>query len=91
MVGRGFRKWVRFQDGRYLSRRPHNDIDWLPNMGKQARFKVRLHFRRRSLAVKDNIAAGDVGPNAKEPGVRAHGLEIGHREFAGAPNIHRTQ
>jgi hypothetical protein len=60
-------------------------------MAVASRLKVRLGLRGSCFALKNNIAAGNVGMDITESGVRAHGLQIAHGKLAGSPHVYGAQ
>jgi len=67
------------------------DTYWLSCIGKQAGFKLGLHSRWRGLAFENDIAARNVGLDAREASVIAHGVQVGHRKVASSPDIHSAK
>jgi hypothetical protein len=59
-------------------------------MGTQTGLKLGLDRCRLGLAFEYDIAARDIGFDAPETGLAAYLLQFGHRQLAGASDIHRA-
>jgi hypothetical protein len=72
-------------------RSAHQHADRLAGIGFKSLFKRRLDCGFGLAAGEDDIAACDVGADGSEAEFLADGLEIAHRQFAGAADIDRAE
>src|SRR5262249_46732844 len=62
-----------------------------PRVGRcpaQAPFEIGFHSCWRRFAFKNDITTGDVGLDARKPGVAAYDLQFSHWELARSANVH---
>src|SRR5262245_29199616 len=81
MLGRGLWKRVGPQNSLHFGSRAHNDTNWLSDIVTQAPFEIGFHSCWRRFAFKNDITTGDVGLDARKPGVAAYDLQFSHWEF----------
>jgi hypothetical protein len=65
--------------------------DRLAGIAFERGFQRLLHRGFGFAGGEDHIAAGDVGFDAGKAQRLAHRLQLGHRQLAGAADIHRTK
>jgi hypothetical protein len=88
MVARGLRKWVGPQNSLHFGSCAHNDTNWLSGTVAQAPFEIGFHSCWRRFAFKNDITTGNVGLDARKPGVAAQNLQFSHWELARSANVH---
>jgi hypothetical protein len=76
---------------RHLCRGPNEDAHRLAGVILETGLQQHLDLRLRLSAAEDHIAAGDIGLHVGESGLRTERPQIPHRQFPGAPDIHRAQ
>src|SRR5262245_30914733 len=88
MLGRGLWKRVGPQNSLHFGSRAHYDTNWLSGIVAQAPFEVGFHSCWRRFAFKNDITTGDVGLDARKPGVATHDLQFSHWKLARSANVH---
>jgi hypothetical protein len=82
---------VRVADRRHLRTAAYHHTDRLARVVRQGAFEHRLYRRFRLVAVENHIAAGDICARIGEASGGAEGAQLGHRQLARPPDIHRAQ
>ncbi|MGY4359938.1 hypothetical protein ACVW0J_006431 [Bradyrhizobium sp. i1.7.7] len=76
---------------RHLGGATHEHPDRRAGVGVQALFEGGLDYSFRLAAREDDVAARNIGAHGGEAELLAHGLELTHRQLAGAADIDGTQ
>src|SRR5262245_25087722 len=90
-LGRILLERVGFEDrGHFVSRTDEN-TNGLSKMVPEPLLQRRFYLHGGHLRLKDNVATGDIGLHVCEPRLKAHRLEVRHRQFSGPAYVHSTQ
>src|SRR5262245_2023454 len=82
---------VGFEDrGHFVSRTDEN-TNGLSKMVPEPLLQRHFYLHGGHLRLKDYVATGDIGLHVCEPRLKAHRLEVRHRQFSGPAYVHSTQ
>src|SRR5262249_3201185 len=79
------------EDRRQFVSRTDDNADRLPKMATEPLLQRRFCLLGGHLRLKDDVATGDIGLDVCEPCLKAHRLQVRHRQFPGPAYVHGAQ